>query len=124
MAYEKHNWETGEIITAERLNHIEDGIADSPVFIINLSYASDEVNLVADKTVGEIVQAIIDGKLIVCLYRVFPSDPQDYSRYDASLAVAMYATNYFTINCVFNGVSYNLVGETDSDYPITDLSNS
>ena len=28
MAYEKHTWETGETITAELLNHIEDGVAE------------------------------------------------------------------------------------------------
>lgn len=26
MAYEKQTWECGETITAEKLNHIEDGI--------------------------------------------------------------------------------------------------
>lgn len=29
MAYEKQTWECGETITAEKLNHIEDGIADA-----------------------------------------------------------------------------------------------
>lgn len=29
MAYEKQTWETGELITADKLNHMEDGIADS-----------------------------------------------------------------------------------------------
>ncbi len=28
MAYEKHTWETGEVITAEKLNNIEDGIVE------------------------------------------------------------------------------------------------
>lgn len=28
MAYDKYTWQTGEVITAEKLNHIEDGIAD------------------------------------------------------------------------------------------------
>ena len=28
MSYEKQTWETGEVITAEKLNHIEDGIAE------------------------------------------------------------------------------------------------
>ena len=27
MSYEKHTWETGEIITAEKLNNLEDGVA-------------------------------------------------------------------------------------------------
>lgn len=29
MAYEKQTWETGEVITAEKLNHIEDGIMEN-----------------------------------------------------------------------------------------------
>lgn len=29
MAYEKQTWECGETITAEKLNHIEDGIASA-----------------------------------------------------------------------------------------------
>lgn len=28
MAYEKHTWECGEPITADKLNNIEDGISD------------------------------------------------------------------------------------------------
>ena len=29
MAYEKHTWECGEAITTEKLNHIEEGIANA-----------------------------------------------------------------------------------------------
>ena len=29
MAYEKNSWENGDVITANKLNHMEDGIADS-----------------------------------------------------------------------------------------------
>ncbi len=29
MAYEKHNWSCGETVTAELLNHMEEGIADA-----------------------------------------------------------------------------------------------
>lgn len=31
MSYEKHTWETGEVITAEKLNNIEEGIDESVV---------------------------------------------------------------------------------------------
>ena len=34
MAYEKQTWVTGEVITKEKLNHMEDGIADSGGAII------------------------------------------------------------------------------------------
>ena len=29
MSYEKHNWQTGEVITADKLNRIESGVDDS-----------------------------------------------------------------------------------------------
>lgn len=29
MAYEKQNWKTGDVVTSAKLNHMEDGIADS-----------------------------------------------------------------------------------------------
>ncbi len=28
MSYEKHTWQTGETITAEKLNNLENGLAD------------------------------------------------------------------------------------------------
>lgn len=28
MSYDKNTWQTGDVITAEKLNHMEDGIAD------------------------------------------------------------------------------------------------
>lgn len=29
MAYEKQNWKCGDIVSAEKLNHMEDGIAEA-----------------------------------------------------------------------------------------------
>ena len=34
MAYEKHNWQTGEVITADKLNHIEDGISSREYVVL------------------------------------------------------------------------------------------
>lgn len=34
MAYEKQTWVTGEVITKEKLNHMEDGIANGGGFLI------------------------------------------------------------------------------------------
>lgn len=38
MTYIKTEWQTGDVITAEKLNHIEDGLAD----LINGSEAESE----------------------------------------------------------------------------------
>lgn len=40
MSYEKHTWQTGETITAEKLNNLEDGVASngSDVFLLSNLY--------------------------------------------------------------------------------------
>lgn len=40
MAYEKQTWTTGDVITQEKLNHMEDGIGKTGVSIIKI-YESD-----------------------------------------------------------------------------------
>lgn len=64
MSYSKQTWADGDIITANKLNHIEDGIADSgsELCLINVSYNNDE--LIIDKTYEEIAQADSDGKVL------------------------------------------------------------
>lgn len=37
MAYEKTNWQTGDVITAEKLNHMDQGIEDNSTYIIDLT---------------------------------------------------------------------------------------
>ena len=58
MAYEKQTWVTGEVITKEKLNHMEDGIANggggSGIFIANLDNDASRL----DKTWNEIHTAL------------------------------------------------------------------
>lgn len=41
MSYEKHTWQTGEIITADKLNNMEDGIEKSGIHWINAAMDLD-----------------------------------------------------------------------------------
>lgn len=60
--YEKQTWVTGEVITKEKLNHMEDGIADSGggSFLVIL----DEDTGALDKTWKEIHDAFASGKYV------------------------------------------------------------
>ena len=61
MAYEKQTWVTGEVITAEKLNHMEDGISGSGgsnALICEYDYNLEHT----DKTFGEIKDALLSGK--------------------------------------------------------------
>lgn len=74
MAYTPKEWECGETITAEALNHMEQGIAeassgggeDSNVFIVKFTLSGSFPNptVTADKTLEEIATANEEGKLI------------------------------------------------------------
>ena len=71
MAYVKTNWETGDIITAEKLNNIEGGVESAQpnveFFIIHVTKTVDEQfnrHFTADKTFSEIVAAASAGKIL------------------------------------------------------------
>lgn len=65
MAYTKHTWTTGEVITAGRLNNMEDGIADAgnggEVLVVGLQ--EDDVTL--NKTWQEIFNAFMSGGCVM-----------------------------------------------------------
>lgn len=61
MAYTKNTWKTGDIVSSQKLNHMEDGIANSEnVFIVG---GGD----ILDKTWQEIFDAI--GAVALCVVR-------------------------------------------------------
>lgn len=60
MAYEKQTWTTGEVITAEKLNHMEDGIAGAgggssiEPLEITITHDDDAGTFTANKTYEEL----------------------------------------------------------------------
>lgn len=76
MAYEKHSWETGELITAEKLNNLEDGSdrfftfkitvtqdgeSSAPIFTKNTSFAEIKAAMLAGKVVIATISAEDSG---------------------------------------------------------------
>lgn len=56
MSYEKQTWQTGDVVTSAKLNHMEDGIAaGGGALVVNVADV-DEVRT-CDKTAGEIYAA-------------------------------------------------------------------
>lgn len=68
MNYNKTTWDTGDIVTAEKLNNIEDGIASAGdgIFIVSVQGGDNEPRAL-DKTYAEIVEAFNSGKTVVIL---------------------------------------------------------
>lgn len=60
MAYTKNTWNTGDIVSSQKLNHMEDGVAAAyEVMVIN------DTDGTLDKTWQEIYDAMAQGKLCV-----------------------------------------------------------
>ena len=75
MAYTPKTWQCGETITADDLNHIEQGIAnaggDSGVEFFPVHFSDGDNNsMVSDKTAEEIGVAFADGKVPLGLYSI------------------------------------------------------
>ncbi len=70
MAYEKQTWANGDLITAEKLNHMEDGIDESSLIEdFKITLTTDSVasyaNPVVDKSFSEIKDAYDSGKKVI-----------------------------------------------------------
>ena len=58
MSYEKQTWANGDVITAEKLNHMEDGIAGAGGLVVRASLVDESTPYyVLDKTYSEILAA-------------------------------------------------------------------
>lgn len=66
MSYTPTQWQTGDTITANKLNNIENGIKNiSEPFIVTLTPTAEDFSGVMDKTVAEIQAAYDSGKKII-----------------------------------------------------------
>lgn len=75
MPYTPTNWAKGDIITAERLNKIEQGIqsassGESNILVVNCNYDTTwDDYLYLDQTLGNIYAAVIAGNRVVINWR-------------------------------------------------------
>lgn len=71
MAYEKHTWECGEEITAEKLNNIENGIENAGsggALIVTITDDDQTGDSTMNKTFGEIMDALSAGNNVVVVW--------------------------------------------------------
>ena len=86
MSYTKQTWNTGDTITADKLNHMEDGImesGESGAFIINV--IDDGATWTLDKTWQEIYDAHSSG--VVCVIKYTSEEPGNIRQISYSVSV-------------------------------------
>lgn len=67
MSYVKNTWNTGDVITAEKLNHAEEGIeaASNNVFLVGGTYNSGSGIFTLNKTWQQIRDSAVSGKTCI-----------------------------------------------------------
>ena len=102
MSYTPTNWQTGDTVTAERLNKMEQGIAAAAdPFIVTLTPTAQDYSGTMDKTPEEIDEAYRTGRRI--RFRVMGMDAEvDATQY----VVNTYPPEYYqaAANVIYNGM--------------------
>lgn len=73
MAYTPNTWATGDTITAQKLNNMEQGIANSGALVVNLAWIPDDEfgNSTLDKTWQEIHDAVLSGGVTIVQREIY-----------------------------------------------------
>lgn len=108
MAYEKTQWVNGDVITAEKLNNIEQGIEDASgggnTFLVTFEYVGYSNTWTCDKTNAEIYEAYSDGKDIRYIINSddLPFNTSGRILADSSISESLCRTDgfYFIVNAV------------------------
>lgn len=128
MAYETQTWQTGDTITAAKLNHMEDGIGNSMqysenAYFVNLLYDVEGDYYDSDKTLSEIIQAYNAGKTIYGNFRLYIPDEIDKTttvklepKYGASSEILSFSyVDIISLNSYAQLVEYSAYGISNDD---------
>lgn len=95
MAYEKQNWQSGDVITSAKLNHMEDGIAGAGGTLVIGGFSYDNYGNIlgtSDKTWQEIDDALAAGARCVIVFTVVGGHEQQIV-YSTSFYEGEYTVN-------------------------------
>lgn len=131
MSYEPTNWQTGDVVTSQKLNKLEQGVADAGGggggnLVLHISYDEATTTFTANYTAGEIKSALESGRDLAAPYQsddgtgvlygiVYASNTSDLSFY-YDIGESKYVLNVPDYITEF-GISLILTAATEDDYP-------
>ncbi len=115
MAYTKNTWNTGDIVSSQKLNHMEDGIADAGgIMVIN------NTDNTLDKTWQEVYDAISQGSLVMLQDRDTTS-PEEYGILTYFVTQVFLEDNEYSVKLASvygeNIVTMGFTANNADDYP-------
>ena len=121
MSYTPTNWQTGDVVTSEKLNKLEDGVVAAngglDLFVVKIKPEKNNGARVLDKTAEEIINALTAGKFVV-KYEWPLTDTGDVCSFLSGCSV--YPDDN-SANFHFGNESFSYVTLDLTDYPVEDL---
>lgn len=130
MSYTKHTWQSGESITAEKLNNIESGVAsanDGDIKIVNFTITElnygESFTATADATYAQIKDWIDNNKVVLGTCVFGTSAISMFTPDNSETEVIQFGISYPLVNASSTAIDklYFLIIEMHSDKSITVL---
>lgn len=136
MSYTPTTWVSGDVVTAEKLNKLEQAVASSGSAGTVLTFTCTNGVFVGDLTWSELLTAINSGEAIILNFRISDStsDPQSICLMIGSLELFSYDltvyqyshkyTMYIKFLMIYSGevVTQDIYGDNDNAYPTFTIS--
>ena len=117
MSYTKNTWTNGDTITAEKLNNMENGIANAGgTLIVGVTVTTDEnenERATMDKTWQEIHDALAAGLRVIII-----QSGSDYLVQDTIYHVYFSQDYGYEVNAMGREGELEFYAENPSDYPV------
>lgn len=117
MSYTPTNWKDGDIVTAEKLNKLENGVAGGGTLIIHINVDELTGMRTLDKTLKEINDAFMVGKVCIVVLNDNPSENTIINHTVISEMaggiVSFYTHDNGTVDCL---------ARSENEYPIVPVS--
>ena len=116
MAYEPKTWACGDTITADDLNHIEQGIAEAggAPFVVN--FTDESGSWVADKTWNDAKQAIENGIPVIGMVKKSGTPFTEYYTMPLLHKMNVMTGNFISISYANNKMFYYRIDWFENGY--------
>lgn len=109
--YEKNTWKTGDIVTSQKLNHIEQGIeaggSGGGDYFVKITIDTSASTFATDKTFDEAMDAYKSGKNVMLIWP-FDGGPGGEAYHVSNLSdITLSTSDDSPISFAFSTIAYN-----------------
>ena len=113
MSYTPTEWKTGDIVTADKLNKLENGVASAGGGGSLVCEYDPDNNYALNYTYQQIADAAASGKIVVIAY-----PEESFANYAYLVSAGVDFEGYYRVRFFDNGSYVNLFTDSPNGYPV------